>query len=211
MRFARLGIEPVLASAGAHLNRARTHHQRPLAVGHLLAECLQRLRAHFIVGGEVFGGRHVGHRRSLMGQAILGALETGGEVEDRCAALACHDAAVGEAAAIEVALRRVVDRRAFLASAQEIGVERMGLLAVLDGRLRRLKRLRNHLPAEHTAHAARLRLSDKSVIGGSLEAQQLDQSVGQLSCSFFFGRCGRSRIHAPSNAQVARQNQRSRM
>ena len=40
----------------------------------------------------------------------------------------------------------------------------MGLLAISDGRLRGLKRLRDDLSAEHPAYAARLCLPDKSVV-----------------------------------------------
>src|SRR3546814_13201422 len=74
-------------------------------------------------------------------------LERGGEVEDHLAVLAHDDAAVREAAPVEIALDAKMQRLGLVAAAQEIGVERMDLLAGINGARRGDNRLRDHLSA----------------------------------------------------------------
>src|SRR3546814_8638773 len=79
------------------------------------------------LGGSQFGRRH------LVRQTRRRHLERGGEVEDHLAVLAHDDAAVREAAPVEIAVDAEMQRLGLVAAAQEIGVERMDLLAGIDG------------------------------------------------------------------------------
>ena len=105
------------------------------------------------IRGQRFGRGHIGHR-DLVGEPLFGALEGGGHVEDRLAALHRDDAAGGEAATLEVAHDAVDDRQRLVAGAHEIGVERVRGPALADRAHRRDQRLRDHLAAEHAAASA---------------------------------------------------------
>jgi hypothetical protein len=101
----------------------------------------------------VVGTGDVGHR-VLMMEALRPALEARRHVEDRLALLHRDHAAIGEAAALEIADDAEDDRVVLVARAHEIGVERVALLAVIHRALGGLERLRDHLAAEHPADAA---------------------------------------------------------
>src|SRR3546814_3533820 len=75
-------------------------------------------------------------------------LEGGGEIEDHLAVLPHHNASVGEAAPVEVAVDAEMQRFCLVAAAQEIGMERVNRLAALDCARCRDHLLIDHLPAE---------------------------------------------------------------
>src|SRR3546814_11377190 len=75
-------------------------------------------------------------------------LEGGGEIEDHLAVLPHHNASVGEAAPVEVAVDAEMQRFCLVAAAQEIGMERVNRLAGLDRARGRAHRLSDHLTAE---------------------------------------------------------------
>src|SRR3546814_20945803 len=75
-------------------------------------------------------------------------LEGGGEIEDHLAVLPHHNASVGEAAPVEVAVDAEIQRFCLFAAAQEIGMERVNRLAGLDRPRGRDHRLSDHLTAE---------------------------------------------------------------
>ena len=120
------------------------------------------------------GAGHVGHR-VLVVQAVLGRLEARRHVEDRLALLHRDDAAGGEAAPFEIAHDAEDDREILVARPHEIGVERVRDLGRFGRSLRRLQRLRDHLPAEHAADAAGL-AGAAIEIGVDLLDRQIDQA-----------------------------------
>ncbi len=145
------------------------------------------LAAQLGVGGQFLGRGDIGHDTVVVAEALLGLLEAGGEVEDWAALLARHHAAVGEAVAIEIARGLVGDVDAFLAAAQEIGVQRVGPHAFGRGGLRGLQRLADDLPAEHPPDPAWLRLADKMVLALARQGKQFDEAGYELGGSGIVG------------------------
>lgn len=109
-------------------------------------------------------------------------VERGGEVQDRLAALHGDDAAVGEAAAIEIGQDAVDDRAAGIARTQEIGVERMGLPLGIDPARGGVQRLGHDLPA----------IDPAGLLGGSgaPEDAGVDFLDGEQAAQFRHGKAG---------------------
>jgi len=83
----------------------------------------------------------------------------------------------------------------------------MGLLAFTHGRLRCLQRLRDHLPAEHAAHAAFLRASGEMIVFARFNRQQFDKPGNEL---FGRGVISRRVRHASFLADRANAGQRAK-
>ena len=113
-----------------------------------------------------------------MFQARLWLLEAGHQIEDRAVAaiffqLTSDDAAIGEAAPVEIG--RDIQRgfRAFFAPAQKVRMHRMRFFAIADRGLRRLQGLRDHLSAEHPADAILLRFASELHCACGFHCEQL--------------------------------------
>ena len=185
VRCARFAAHPVQAVNRAHFDRARAQHHAALLSVQSVAPFVGDFAAQLDIRAQIIGPSDIGHRRIQMLQPFFGKLETGGEVEDRgrCAVLrllARDHPAIGKAAPIEIARDAVFDWSALTPAAQKIGVERMGALAVGDGALRRLQRLRQHLPAEHPPDAIGLRRSGEHIGGALFDGEQADQAGDEL-------------------------------
>ena len=207
-RFAWFAVHPVQPVDRAHVDRAGAQDEIALLLGHAVARTLDHLVAHLHIALQFFGRRDIGHGHIVMRQPVFGPLEAGGEVEDRSrratiVGLAGDHAAVGEAAPVEVACGVVGDVDAFLAAAQEIGVERVCLEAVRRACLRRLQRLRDDLPAEYAAHAIGLFEAAKGVLGIAGNGQQADKGCDELFWCLF-------NAHAQRFAGALRLRQASR-
>ena len=144
-----VGGEPVARIDRADLDRAGAQEEAAEFLGDLIADLLAQLA----FGAKVVGIGDVGHR-VLVVQSFGRRLEARRHVEDRLPLLHRDDAAIGEAASLEIADDAVDDRVIFVARAHEIGVERMGGLGPLDGTLRGLQCLCDNLAAEYAADAA---------------------------------------------------------
>ena len=183
LAWLRLQRRPQLAQPG--VDRLGSLDEGALLLGHAVTRTLDHGVAHFHVALELLGRGDIGHGHIVVGEAVLGALETGGEVEDRALRtillrLARDHAAVGEAAAVEIARGGVGDVEAFLAAAQEIGVERMRLQPFGGGRLRGLQCLRDDLTAKYAAHAAGLLRGSEGVLAPAGDGQQADEACDEL-------------------------------
>ena len=136
--------------------------------------------AHVGFGFKLVGPGHMGHFGIDVMQAFFVLLERGGQTENRTALLAGDDAAVGEAAAIEIALDLELGLMLFAPAAQEIGVERMRRARRIDRQLGGAQRLRNDLPAEHPAHPVALLAADEVIVALRLDLKQFDETRNEL-------------------------------
>ena len=144
-----VGGEPVARVDRADLDRAGAQEEAAELLGDLVADLLAQLA----FGAERVGIGDVGHR-VLVVQAFGGRLEARRHVEDRLALLHRDDAAIGEAAAFEIADDAVDDRVILVARAHEIGVNRVRDLVAVHRSLSGLESLCDNLPSEHAADAA---------------------------------------------------------
>ena len=178
-RLARFAVHPVQAINCAHFNRARPQHLGGLRLGKLVPPAFRNLAAQFDIGAKCVGIGHFGHRRIDVLKPVLRQLETGREIQDRHGAailvfLTGNHPAIGKAAPVEIAFDAVFDRSAFAPTAQEIGVERMGDLAIGNARLRGLQGLRQHLSAKHAANPILLRRACIDIGGALFHRQKPD-------------------------------------
>ncbi len=175
VRRALLRQEPAARVQRPHLDRILPPREE---IPELLRHLIRDGEAQLALRLQRFGCRHLGHR-VLVVQAVLGRLERGGHRQDRLALLHRHHPARREALAVEVARHLVHDREILVARSHEIGVERMRVFA-LDRSLRRLQRLRDHLPAEHPTAAAGLAGAAIQIGIERLDVEQRDEHRRQL-------------------------------
>ena len=160
----------------AHIDGARAEHD--------IARCafdsglVHIFAAELHIGAQTFGLRDIGHLIVVMLKPRLGLLEAGHQIKDWAVAatlfqLAGDDAAVGEAAPVEIG--RDIQRgfRTFFAPAQKVRVHGMRFLAIADRCLRGLERLCDHLSAEHPADAILLRFASELHCASGLHCEQL--------------------------------------
>ena len=119
--------------------------------------------------------RHVGRRGADLGVGDV-RVERGNGLEERARALAERDASSRDGAAVAHALHFEVDGFIRFTTGDEVGVERVWMLAV-DRRARRHQGLAEELAAERPGKARRLVRSAKAIVAERLERERVEQGV----------------------------------